>query len=335
MRRTKLIAIVLTLMIALGVSPVFAIDQPDTISVDSARAFADVIESGDFLFIAQFAVSYEDCNSATTTGCPSETITESFLGHLIDGDGSTVLRSSTTALSAAHSFNGYGAGVFSIYVNATDAATLGIVTSTDNSLRIAGQPVVFGGSPPSSTLRVSAESAASVVGTHILNRALNLENSWDIALLTSSDNKLNSVGADYFVKAVPDLRLISPNIFGANIDSMQFLNDKEFNSTTRDDFVAFGSGFQFIDNYEAQFDLAETAFGTPKTLVKTVIALAITAFAILMVTRATDDPRIGALAFPIIFPVGVVLGFGVLEFVMIATLFAAIGIAWIVFLKSA
>ena len=335
MRRTKVTAIVITLMIALGVSPVFAIDQPDSISADSSRAFVDVIESGDFLFVSQFTVSYNDCNSATTTGCPSETITEAFLGHLLDTDGSTVLRSSVTSLSTAHGFNGYGAGVFSVYVSAADATTLGIATSTDHFLRIAGQPVVFGASPPESTLQVSAESAASLVGTHILNRALNLENSWDIALLTSSDNKLNSVGEDYFVKVVPSLRIISPNIFSANIDSAQFLNDKEFNSTTRDDFIAFGSGSQFIDRYEAQFDLMETAFGTPKTLVKTVIALAITGFAILIVTKATEDIRIGSLAFPVIFPVGVLMGFGVLEFVMIATLFAAIGIAWMIFLKSA
>lgn len=335
MKRIKVLAVALTLLIALGVSPVFAIDQPDNISVDSSRAFVDVIESGDFLFIAQFTVGYDDCNSASTTGCPSETIAEAFLGHLLDTDGLTVLRSSVTSLSTAHTFNGYGAGVFSVYFSAADATTLGIVTSTDHFMQIAGQPVVFGSSPPTATLQVSAESAASVVGTHILNRALNLENSWDINLLTSSDTKMNAAGEDYFAKVVPNLRLIAPNIFGAAIDSSQFLNDKEFNSTVRDDFTAFGAGFQFIDGYNDQFDLMESEFGTPKTVVKTLIALALTAVAILIVTKATDDPRIGALAFPVIFPVGIIMGFGVLEFVAIATLFAAIGIAWIVFLKSA
>lgn len=333
MRRIKIAVFALTLAIGLIVSPVFAIGQPSSITMDSARAFASVLESGDLLFLGQFTVSYTNCNSATTTGCPSETIEEAYLGHLLATDGVTPIRSALTVLSGSHTFNGYGSGVFSIYVSASDVTALGIVASTNHFLQVGGNPTLFG-SVPQNTIGVSSELSKSTLGTSILNRAANLENSWDFNLLTSSDAKLNGAGADYFAEAVPNLRLMAPSIFQASVDSPTF-NESQFGTDTRDDFLAFGAGTAFIDNANAQFANLETAFGLPATIIKTLIGLAAGILSVMAVTQATGDSRIGTLGFAITFPLGVIMGYGVLEFVAIVVLFAAIGIAWVVFLKTA
>ncbi len=332
MNRFTLSAMIASLILVLAISPVFAIGSPETITINSSRAFTDVLETGDFLFVTHFTLIYADCDSTVTTGCPDENIEQAYLGHLFSG--LTVLRSSLVVLADSHTFEGYGEGVFSVYVNAADATTFGITDATDFFTKIEGNPAVFGSTPPLASVAVSSETPQSLLGLHILNRAENIGQSWDQSLLTNADSVLSADGEAYFNEAVPGLRLLAPQIFDASVDSAQF-SDKDFNTNVRDDMSNFGAGTQFVDQYNAGFDGLNTEYGVPSGFSKTLLLLTLTAIAMTMVGRATNDGRVGALAFPIFVPVGVVMGFGNLELVAIGVLFSAIALSYLIFLKSA
>lgn len=325
-----------------SVSPVFAIADPASVSVQKAQAFTSVIEANDVLFLAKFQITYTNCDTVSTTGCPAESVTTAFLGHLIDDDGSCTglgtahLRSKAPFTSSAPGFNGYGQGVFSIYLTASEATTLAVDACPEShALEIQGNPSVF----PDVTnivaqLQVATPLSKPLLPQAVLNRAGEIQTSWGVDLLQTSDTKLNATGEDYFEASISNLREIAPSIFPAGILTPDVL-DREFNKTYKTGLEGFGSGFAIMDNANGSFDALETDWGIPAIWLKSIIAMIVTGAMVVAVLRSTGDTRVALLAAPFGFAGFTLIGFMALEFMALITVFAALALGYMFFLKDA
>lgn len=325
---------------ALLPSGVFAIVDPTGISLDKASSYTSVIESGDVLFVGKFTVTYDNCNSTDVTGCPTETVTQAFLGNLVDDDGACTaigtahLRSVSPITSVAPGLNGYTGGIFSVYYTAAEwiAESPGDCPES-HALEIEGNPGLFGTLPSAST-QVEVPRAKAVLGSALLNRAEELTTVWAVAMTQSSGSKLSPTGEDYFEAAIPNLRLMAPQIFASGITS-PIVIDQEFNKSYKTALESFGVGFTFTDNVRAQIVNASATWGIPETMVWFSIALLMMGAAIYYSLQATGDMRVGMMGGVLMMVIMPLIGVPMLEFVAILTVFAMISLGYLFFLKGA
>lgn len=321
-------------------SSAFAITDPVSISLDKASSYTSVLESGDVLFVAKFTITYENCNSGDISGCPTETVTQAFLGNLVDddgactGSGSAHLQSVAPVTSTAPGLNGWTGGIFSLYFTAAQWIALSPGDCPEShSLEIEGNPGVFG-TVPSAAKQVEIPKAKALLGPAILQRADELTTVWAVDLTQTSGTRLSLTGEDYFEGAIPNLRLMAAQIFAAGITSPVII-DQEFNKTYKTALESFGVGFPFTDNIRAQIVLGSSSFGIPETMVWFMIALLFIGGGIFYSIRATGDMRIGMMGGVLFMTIMPLIGIPMLEFVAISTVFATVALGYIFFLKGA
>lgn len=132
----KIISAVMLAMlsICLIAMPVLAIGNPDetiafgTGTTPTYKVFYDVLETGDWLVLAEGYVQYD----TTPTDYDAD---EAYLFELIDTDNTTTLASTT--------LKSYGNRPISIYLTAAQVTALGLTTGTGYIIRITGNPLVF------------------------------------------------------------------------------------------------------------------------------------------------------------------------------------------------
>jgi hypothetical protein len=178
------------------VTPVFAIGDPDYVSIGDAYVFRDVIDNGDQLYFVRYDVSYSPV--------PGEDADETWEVALYDSIGSLV---------ATRPLNYYQHNIISIYLTAAQAITWG----SAHQLIIRGNPAVFetlveGTNQRTRVLGSGDYFEVADLGGIMITQAGILEDDWGITLLTLSD-KLNVTGATYFTAAVPGLNSMVPSIF--------------------------------------------------------------------------------------------------------------------------
>jgi hypothetical protein len=207
------LAIVLASLVSLlFATPVLAsVAQPDSgpfiVSVDIYR---HVLETDDQLVVMNYNVPY-----ATP---PAETIDETFIARYMNG--ATEIANDT---AYAYYNGGYGFGIVTMYVSATDAPAWGGAYT----MKFMGNPgLTWGGSgtpPVVSSITLSwhatttATATSSLLGANILSWATTLSNYWSVALTTSTagGERLSSYGETYFTNSIDNLRTICPQIFAA------------------------------------------------------------------------------------------------------------------------
>lgn len=177
-------------------SPVWAMGNPDYVSIGDVYVFEDVVETGDQLFFCRYDVSYN--------GTPDEDAEDTW---------QMVLYNSTGSLIATRPLNYYQHNIISIYLTADEA----IASGAAHRIKIMGMPSVFGNLTEDVTMQTRTLTsgdyiAGEFLGGYMVTQAEILETDWEIALLTSGD-KLNDTGATYFLKAVPGLNTMVPEIF--------------------------------------------------------------------------------------------------------------------------
>ncbi|KKL46161.1 hypothetical protein LCGC14_2348370, partial [marine sediment metagenome] len=137
------LAIAASLLVAFSsATPVYAIDNPDTISIETVRAYDSVLTSGDLLIIVQYNLAY--------ASLPDEVITDAFIGRFKLG---------TIELNSVEPFSfndkGYGRGVFSLFWTPTQKTADSIEFNNPNledyTLTLQGDIGVFTGSVPTTT----------------------------------------------------------------------------------------------------------------------------------------------------------------------------------------
>ena len=202
-------AVFLTMVI---VTPVMAIDDPDSITVNAVYAYRNCREDGDQLYLIDYTIDYSG------VGNPTETITEAFLCRLMNG--ATELRA---VAPYAYYNDGYDRGTIAIYFNAADAPTW----QGSYSMYLIGNPVLsWVGDPPSahvSTFNVWQDNSMSitreVVSSRILYLADLLEIAWSVDMIEASGggHTLTSFGEDYYTNVVPYVSDIAPYAFAGQI----------------------------------------------------------------------------------------------------------------------
>lgn len=203
-----LIAIVLTIFSS---SPAFAVANPTSITIHTAKAFQNIFETGDMLFV----VSY-DINYAVE---PSESASYTFSLNLLNTAGTNV--------TMTRALNYYQYNVISIYATAAQVTSLGLVYGDAYKLRVTGNPAFFaslveGTNMATRTLTASdwntdgSLTAKELLRLHCIDIAEALETDWAVTLLvttSSASQVLNTTGTTTFLDAIPNLDNAIPSLF--------------------------------------------------------------------------------------------------------------------------
>lgn len=205
-RFTILILILLTFT-----TPVYAMDEPDSVNLSNIEVFHDLIKTDDFLAIAPYSVPF--------TTLPDDGIDETFIFSLLDEDGDEL--GSVTA----YPYNdlGYGSGIVSFYLES------GTTWESAYTFRVRENPAFYPSAQhwdftigPSNYSSASDQSDALRTKLITVSQALGTE--WTVELLTSSEgvSYLSTYGESYFLNAIPGLATMCPRIFYTQVRSPDY-----------------------------------------------------------------------------------------------------------------
>lgn len=214
-KQNKKRIIITTVLIILLISIVFptsvyAIANPDSITMHTSKVFQGIFESGDLLFVASEDVAY--------ASEPTENAEYTFSLNLLD---------ESNNLIASRPLNYYQYNVHSIYLTAAQVTSLGLVYGSAYKLRVTGNPAFFSTLTENVNIdtQILASSDWNTDGTytakyllmlHCIDIAEALESDWSITLITTTsegNSVLNSTGGVVFLDAIPSLNNAIPDLF--------------------------------------------------------------------------------------------------------------------------
>ena len=186
---------------------VLAIDDPDSITIRTVRAYEGLWEEDDMLFVVEYDVEYgidpvEDPDETYAVGIWSPTLVK----------------------GPDRPLNYYQHNVISVYLTPAQVTSFGYAVDDELRIRVFGNPTFFPSltegvnmrtvtlSPTHWTSGSTLAITRTALGNRVITIAGSLETSWGITLLTTND-KLNSVGKATFEEAIPGLQGICPDIF--------------------------------------------------------------------------------------------------------------------------
>lgn len=242
------LSFILAVVMLLGVgSSALAIANPDSISIGDVYAFESVLEDGDILVYMREDVSY--------ASQPSEDSEDTFLMAIYDTDGTTLLFS--------RALNYYQHNMISIYLDADDNT---LVSGTAYKVRVMGNPAIFeleeGTTMDTRVLTAGDYRESADLAGIIVAQAEIFEDDWGTTLLSSND-KLNSTGSYYFLKAIPGLSAMIPSVFSLSSSSLTYtrntsLNTSGLNQTRDKNPVSLNSA---LAGLSAMFGITNDPFG--------------------------------------------------------------------------
>lgn len=216
----KLVAITLFfILLVITILPVAVhaqINDPNTLEVNSVDVYTGVLENTDQLYIVEYEIEY----NTNPAGYTSDDL---FLIRLMDN---TDAQLGVTIPVSTGSDNGFAEGMAGLYFSALDVANLGM-TFSDNGyyMQVTGNPLATwaSGTPPYSNLidfnNYYTSNVQEQLHLRLSVQAQLLENYWagtaDLIEGTAGERILTSDGEEYFTAAIPNLRLLCPDIFGA------------------------------------------------------------------------------------------------------------------------
>ncbi len=332
-------AVVAGVFLWLGHTPlVYAIADPDSISIQGVRAYDSVLEADDLLIVVEYNLAY--------TTLPDEIISDAYLGRF--------LRDSTELKSVepfAFNDKGFGRGVYSLYWTAVQKSADSIEFDNPNSenyqVRLQGKVGVFTGSVPtiasSSIVWTNELNTAALLFQDIETVARKFENDtgWnddpDFADLINDQGgavQFTLTGETYFSNAIPQLITMIPAMFSLAKESPDF-SEKPDSRSFANDKDQFWNG-NWIDTH---FDFLATQHQAPKrtfTAMAAVIFMGLIAFfcAGLLGQNELAAP-FGILTMAFTFPMFGAINFFPLNFVLTTTFVLGIlGLGWIFFLRK-
>lgn len=208
--RSLTAAVILLLSLA---SPVFAIANPDSQTINYVSVYQDLLEDNDRLFLIDQNTNYG--------ALPTETATQGLIVRLLTAGGVEV------RAVAPYTFqeSGWNRNIISIYFSAADAASIPVTWAAAYNIQLAGNPALaWPGVPPTLNgaidewYAVDGQSAnRAALTSRILYYAEQLELEWSLDLITETSvgNRLSTLGESYFVNVVAGLRTIAPDAFSA------------------------------------------------------------------------------------------------------------------------
>ena len=194
------------------VTPVLAIADPESISIDAVYVYRNCREEGDQLYLVSYTIAYNVT--------PPETAYEAYMCRFMSG-GDAIKASSIYA----YYNKGYGEGVVAFYFAAGDAPEW----AGDYEIVLMGNPFLEWDADAPQDSMESADFAIwqdnpmattkHVVSSRIFSMAEDLETAWglDMVLEVTDEGKfvLTTYGIAYFSGVVPYLSEIAPYLYAS------------------------------------------------------------------------------------------------------------------------
>jgi len=191
---------------------------PDTLTIHSVNVSQNLKESGDLLYLIHYEIAWDD--AIDYSDLPSD---ETHIIQLISG-------SQCAAATTPYPYynNGYAEGVASFYFNSDQAAIIGLQWGSQYTVRITGQlnwvtPVESYDYVISDTdycPTSNRDDNRAWVKLWILDAAQSIETDWGVSSALSTVSivtVLSEVGETYFLRVVPGLRYLCPDLFTLSI----------------------------------------------------------------------------------------------------------------------
>lgn len=221
-----LIAVALLLVNAV---PVFAVADPDSLTIESVQVVRHVVETNDFALAVHYNIGY--------SSLPTETSDELF--HFKAYSAAGVLIS--TADPYPYNDRGFGEGIVLYYWEAASAPTW----NSAIELRITGNPVAaWAGAAPEVTYTLTTADYSAVTTqlgnqdilyNYIIEAVGDLEIAWGIVLLTNNDTRtvLNDISSSYIRGAIPGIQTMAPKLFDV-MESVPDFSERSWTTTLFD-----------------------------------------------------------------------------------------------------
>jgi len=223
-----LISLLLLLLLAV---PVFAISNPNSISLNTSKVFQNIFVNGDVLFIGEHNVDY-----ATS---PNESADEAFQFQMKSADDTTIIRTK--------GITDYQWSLTSHYFTPSQVTSSNITWGSLYVTRIIGDPILFpvpveGTTQATKTLTSTdwnidgSITSKELLRLYLLQVARRIENDSGQTLLFSDYNGnkvLNSTGRAIFLAALPNIDTVIPTLFQTFASNPNF-NSVSINSTFED-----------------------------------------------------------------------------------------------------
>ena len=333
------LAIAASLLVAFSsATPVYAIDNPDTISIETVRAYDSVLTSGDLLIIVQYNLAY--------SVLPDEVITDAFIGRF---------KRDTIELNSVEPFSfndqGYGRGVFSLFWTPAQKAADSIEFNNPNlenyTLTLQGDIGVFTGSVPTTTTDSityrDATDTSNQLFADVKALAQKFENDsgWNddpafASLITTGGgvDQLTSVGEEYFSNAMPNLNVMIPSIFSSGKTSADFV-PRASNRSFEGELNTFWDSTTIDDGFDSLAEDTEA----PRLLWTTMVALFFMGVIAFVMGKWLKDTGLGIafglLTTAVTLPMATAVNLVPLNLTVVIAFLAVVGIGWTLFARRA
>lgn len=326
---TAFLALILALI---GGYPAHAVTiaDPDSMTLQSVRAYSGVINSGDMLVLVQYNLEY--------ASLPVLAATDAFIGRfLVD----------SVEVNAVEliSFNnlGYGLGIFSMYFTAAEREAASIEFDNPGAenytVVLQGKPSAFPDPPVVSTTSISYRSASNTTKlllTDAADLAESLENNagWivnglDLITFTVGQQVLTPTGEAYFGLAVPNMQIMIPDLFGSSTTAPT-INERQFGTAEEDRLLSLWDAGPMGQIFQGLAD----SFHIGKSWVLGLFGLAAVVGAVWAASKLAD-PEYGLLTIPFTWPLMIAAGLGSMSALMFTVAIAIIGLFYALFLRRA
>ena len=213
------------LLVGLYPLPALAADPPApaNLQIESAKAFRNVVEDGDFVFVFHHNIHYAEEDQ------PDDPANKLFTFRLLDTNGVDHLAS---IVPYVYYNSGYDQGCAAFYFTADEVEEKEMAWESTYIVRISGNPEYFSSPPLTNRTLVTSdysqvetqEENQTLLGNYILDIARALEVNWDTQLLypATLGTVLYSTGETYFRGAIPGIQAMAPQIFATQSTSPEY-----------------------------------------------------------------------------------------------------------------
>lgn len=323
----------IALIALMSANAVFAISDPDTLKIDSIRAYSGVIDATgtkDLLVVVEYEIDYAIL--------PAEPANEAFICRFMRAG---------VELNAGeiYPFNdkGYGRGVCSFYWTVQEKNDDSIEFSDPSGeayeVCVQGTPTAFATPPKICATTIEwrdATKTESLLETDILNIAgsLELDPDWapfDLATAISGARVLTASGEDFFLGSIPNLNAMAPDIFTSGV-SQPFVEERSHPKTYSNTLQNFWANTP-VDTWLTS---VASFLQMQKIVVSSLIALFIMGLIVWIVTiKSNGHFEMGLLAAAVVLPFFVRVGWFSMAIGALVGFMAILAIGWAFFLRRA
>lgn len=331
------LVLLLLLLIPTAVYAADPITSPESVSIDDVRVYHNLAETDDMLVIFQYDIAFTSDNYSTVPA------SDTFQFRFYDTDGTTLRASDTPYVYAFFESNGYGQGVGSFYLAASDNKP----TWGDPAIiNIAGSPTYFDPVPDPVNLELSPSDYTTAttqadnqdeLKAYVLLLCDRLQSAYQdtgIVLKTTSDSGivLSPYGEMYFRGAVTGLQDLSPELFFIQVYVPEQMPVSTYNMTVGDTY----GGRLDTDDLGEGFTNTGAVIGVSGNIAAALIAIVLTLVFCFYCVKKNWNIEIGLAGGGLIgIFFALIMGDAVFAGIMIASLLAIMGIVWLVLLKRA